>query len=52
MPCRKKKYFSTKLPFPPHKRAITDLAGYLAIGWLRPSFDFHHLIKSFALRAW
>ena len=40
-----------KLPLSPHKRTTADLAGYFAIGCLRPSFDFDDLIQRFAVRA-
>jgi hypothetical protein len=40
-----------KLPFPPGERATADLTGYLAVGCLRPSFDFDDFIKRFAVRA-
>jgi hypothetical protein len=40
-----------KLRFLPREWTTTDLAGYLAIGCLKPSFDFDHLVKSFAVRA-
>ena len=40
-----------KFPFSPYKRTTTDLAGYLAILRLRPSFYLDYLIKSFAVRA-
>jgi hypothetical protein len=40
-----------KLPFPPGERATADLAGYLAVGCLGPSFDFNDFIKRFAVRA-
>jgi hypothetical protein len=39
-----------ELPFPRDERAITDLAGYLPVGCLRPSFDFDDFIKRFAVR--
>jgi hypothetical protein len=38
-------------PFPSHKRATADLAGYLAVSRLRPSFNFDDFIKRFAIRA-
>jgi hypothetical protein len=41
-----------KLALPPRKRTTANLAGYLVILRLRPSFDFDYLIKSFALWAW
>jgi|ERR1700758_4589542 hypothetical protein len=40
-----------KLPFPRGERATADLAGYLPVGCLRPSFDFDDFIKRFAVRA-
>ena len=45
------KILQHKFPFPSYKRAAADLAGYLSVGRLRPSFDFDHLIQRFALRA-
>ena len=40
-----------KLPLTPYKRATADPTGYLAVGCLRPSFDFDDLIEGFAVRA-
>jgi hypothetical protein len=39
-----------ELPLSPRKRRTADAAGYLAVGCLRPSFDFDYLIKSVAVR--
>ena len=46
-----KEVLQHKLRFLPREWTTTDLAGYLAIGCLKPSFDFDHLVKSFAVRA-